>query len=54
MKLIKVIKMGIRLYPENIKEVSIEQYGEETVENSNRFEEWLKKFPEVNGHKKGY
>jgi len=45
--------MGIRLYPQNMKEVLIEKFGKEVMEENNKFEEWLEKFP-VKEDKKGY
>jgi len=42
------------LYPENIGEVLIERYGQELVEESCKFEDWLEQFPETDGDIKGY
>lgn len=46
--------MGTRLYPQNEEEVLIEKYGQRIVEDSVKFEEWLKTYPVVNEDEQGY
>jgi len=42
------------LYPQNVKEVLIQRYGQNVVEASCKFEEWLDQFPETDEDIKGY